>query len=204
MYSFSELAQSVKFSMKGSKMILNEKASELELIGAGRSAFAFRIQSTDKVLKVFFSPFEHIAKEEAAIYKALQRNPFYPYLYDHGDNYLVIDYIAGNTLFDCLTKGIAIRADHIKQIDEALSLARERGLNPSDIHLRNIIVTPEDTIKLIDVARFRQVKKCSQWDDLKAAYKMFYRHRMFPKKTPEKILNAIAALYKKNLLPTFH
>lgn len=204
MRSFSELAQSVNFSKKGSKMMLNEKASELELIGVGRSAFAFRIQSTNKVLKVFFPPFEHIAKEEASIYKALQKNPFYPYMHDSGDNYLVIDYIAGNTLFDCLTKGIAIKAEHIKQIDEALSLARGKGLNPSDIHLRNIIVTPEDRVKIIDVARFRQNKKCSQWDDLKAAYKMFYQHRMFPKKTPEKILNAIAALYKKNLLPSFH
>jgi hypothetical protein len=202
MKSFSELAQSVTFSEKGSRVLLNEKDSSLEFIAAGRSAFAFKIHSTNKVLKVFFPSFSKIAKEEAEIYKILKGTPYYPTLYESGENYIVIDYIEGNTLFNCLEKGFPITNEHIKEIDEALTLARMKGLNPSDVHLRNIFLTPEGGIKMIDVARFRQTKKCSQWNDLKVAFFKFYKHRIFPKKYPTFFLNFIALLYKKKILPS--
>lgn len=202
MKSFSELAKSVKFKKKGSRFLLNENDPSIEFIGAGRSAFVFKIQGTNKVLKVFFPPHIKIAKEEAEIYKLLTDTPFYPTMYDSGKNYLVIDYIEGNTLFTCLEKGITITPENIIEIDDALKLARNRGLNPSDVHLRNIFITPEGTIKMIDVARFRQTKNCSQWKDLKTAFHRLYLHRMFPKKIPALFLNFLALLYKKKLLPT--
>jgi len=202
--SFSRLAQSVSFTRNGSKISLNDKDPDLEFIGKGRSAYVFKIKAENLVLKVFFSPHEHLAKQEAEIYKALEDNSYYPNLYDSGNGYLVIDYIEGNTLFDCLVKGIVIQEEQIKEIDKALLLARKRGLNPSDIHLRNIFLTKDGKINIIDVARFRQGKKCKQWDDLKTAYLSFYRKRLFPKKAPESLLNFIALLYKKNLIPSFH
>jgi predicted Ser/Thr protein kinase len=202
--SFSRLAQSVSFMRNGSKISLNDKDPDLVFIGKGRSAYVFKIKDENVVLKVFFSPYEHLAKQEAEIYKALEGNAYYPNLHDSGDRYLVIDYIEGNTLFDCLVKGIEIQEKQIKEIDHALLLARKRGLNPSDIHLRNIFLTKDGQIKIIDVARFRQMKTCKQWDDLKTAYLSFYRKKMFPKKAPESILNLIALLYKKNLIPSFH
>lgn len=199
---YGDLAKSVVYMMKGSRVILAQKDVRLQLIGEGRSAFAFRIRGTDVVLKVFFPPFENIAAEEADIYKELKGNPFFPALHESGSNYLVIDYVQGTTLFNCLVKGIPIASQHIKEVDDALQLAREKGLNPSDIHLRNIIVTPDGNVRLIDVARFRQTKKCSQWDDLKMAFYKFYRHKRFPKKVPEPAMNVIAFFYKKGLLPS--
>lgn len=200
--SFSELAQSVKFSRKGSRVLLNEMHPSLEFIGAGRSAFVFRIVSTNQVLKVFFPSFSKLAKEEAEIYKILRATPYYPDLYDSGENYLVIDYIEGNTLFSCLEKGFPITIENIKEIDLALQLARCKGLNPSDIHLKNIFITQEGNIKIIDVARFRQTKSCRQWSDLEAAFHKLYQHRWFPKKFPTFFLNFLAILYKKKLLPS--
>ena len=202
MKSFSELAKSVKFIKKGTRFLLNDKDPCLEFIGEGRSAFVFKIQATNKVLKVFFPTYLKVAKEEAEIYKVLADTPSYPSMYDSGKNYLVIDYIEGNTLFSCLEKGISITIENIIEIDYALKLARNKGLNPSDVHLRNIIITPEGTIKMIDVARFRQTKNCSQWIDIKAAFYKLYLHRMFPKKIPTFILNLVALLYKKKLIPT--
>ncbi|WP_257959251.1 protein kinase family protein [Bacillus sp. V3-13] len=197
MKSFSELAQSVEFSKRGSRTVLKKKDCDLEFIGAGRSAFVFKIRSTDKVLKVFFPPFAEVAKEEAEVYKVLEETPFYPALYDSGDNYIVIDYVQGNTLFSCLEKGIPVTHEYIEKVDEALMLARKKGLNPSDIHLRNILITPEDGLKIIDVARFRQTKDCSQWDDLKNAFYKIYSNRIFPNKVPAALLNFIAFIYKK-------
>ena len=202
MIRYGDLANSVVYMMKGTRVVLAEKDDRLRLIGEGRSAFAFRISGTDLVLKVFFPPFERIAAEEAEIYKELKGNPFFPALHDSGSNYLVIDYVQGTTLFNCLVKGIPIASRHIKEVDDALQLAREKGLNPSDIHLRNIIVTPKGDVRLIDVARFRQTKKCSQWDDLKIAFYKFYKHKRFPKKVPVYAMNLVAFFYKKGLLPT--
>jgi predicted Ser/Thr protein kinase len=199
--SFSELADSVKYSVKGSRVLLNDKDQSLETIGMGRSAFAFKIKSTDKVIKVFFPQYVHIAREEAEIYNILQGVPYYPALYESGKNYLVIDYIEGHTFFSCLEKGMPITTEHINEVDEALKLARKKGLNPSDVHLRNIFITTEGCVKMIDVARFRQSKTCRQWNDLKAAFYKIYARDLFPKKIPTFLLNLIALLYKKKLLP---
>jgi predicted Ser/Thr protein kinase len=198
------LAESVSYQVRGSKVILVGKDNDLQLIGEGRSAFAFKIHDSDKVLKVFFPSFENIASQEAGIYHELSRNRFFPVLHESGSNYLVMDHVQGTTLFNCLVEGTPITRRQISEVDAALQLARAKGLNPSDIHLRNIIVTPDGSVKLIDVARFRQTKKCTQWDDLKTAFNKFYSHRLFPKKVPEFVINLIAFFYKKGLLPSLN
>lgn len=204
MNQYEHLANSVVYSIRGSKAALVHKDSSLKLVGEGRSAFAFKIKGTELVLKVFFPQFEKVAAEEAGIYKELAGNPFFPALHESGSNYLVMDYVRGMTLYQCLVNGMPIAAGHIEEVDQALKLAREKGLNPSDIHLRNIIITPDDEVKLIDVARFRQTKRCSQWEDLKTAFYKFYRHDRFPKKMPEPAMNIIAFIYKKGLLPSIN
>lgn len=127
--------------------------------------------------------------------------PYYSRIYEEGNNYIAMDYIERNTLFQCLEKGIIVTKNKIQEVDEALEQARQRGLNPSDIHLKNIILTPKNEIKIIDVARFRQKKKDRQWDDLRKAYDCLYTKRYFPKKIPAKVLNTISFFYKKRFLP---
>ncbi|MBA9027129.1 hypothetical protein [Peribacillus huizhouensis] len=46
--------------------------------------------------------------------------PYFPSLTEAGSNYLVIDYIEGETLFECLKKGIPISEDQVKEVDRAL------------------------------------------------------------------------------------
>jgi predicted Ser/Thr protein kinase len=197
MKSFDELAASTLFSQVNGVTKLVDYDSSLEFIGEGRSAVVFRIHSTDYALKVFFPTHEQTAIEEAEIYRQLQSISYFPSLHGAGNNYIVIDYIEGMTLFDCLRFGIKVTSKHIETIDDALSKARERGLNPSDIHLKNIMLTDQGQIKLIDVARFRQTKNCSQWEDIKLGYFKFYRKFFFPKKIPSYVLNTISSLYKK-------
>lgn len=196
---FHELAVSVKMA-NDQKYTLLDYDKSLTLIGQGRSAYVFRIEQTNKAMKIFFPPYVHLAEEEANIYKEIQHLSYFPTLYEAGPNYLIIDYLEGDTLFKCLTKGTLISEGVIKETDRALQLARKEGLNPSDVHLRNIFITSNKEVKIIDVARFRQVKVCHQWEDLKKAFYCYYKRRYFPKKIPEFMLNSIAALYKKNLL----
>ncbi|MBS4210208.1 protein kinase family protein [Bacillus sp. FJAT-50079] len=192
---YNELAASVVIDKQNNKLIQFDQS--LTLAGVGRSAFVFKIKDTNKAIKVFFPQFNQIAQEEADIYNRIQHIDYYPTLYEAGPNYIVIDYIEGHTLFECLTLGIRISEDHIKEVDLALSLAENEGLTPSDIHLRNIFLTSQEEIKIIDVARFRQTKHYKQWEHLKRAFYRLYSISLFPKKIPAFILNLIAALYKK-------
>ncbi|MBS4178982.1 protein kinase family protein [Lederbergia citrea] len=195
MNDFEQLAKSVIIKYKNKKPELVDYDKSLSLTGVGRSAFVFKIKATNKVMKVSFPKHHYIAQEEADIYSSIQHIDYYPTLHEAGSNYIVIDYIEGYTFFECLTLGIRISEEEIKEVDNALYLARKEGLNPSDIHLRNIFKTFKGEIKMIDVARFRQTKACNQWGDLKGAYR-FYTKPFFPKKIPACILNGIAAFYK--------
>lgn len=199
MNTYQELANTVVISPKKNRLLHYDDS--LKLIGTGRSAFVFRISNSSKAIKVFFPDFTYIAKEEAEIYKVLQDIPFFPTIFDSGLNYIVMDFIEGRTLFECVNQGIPITTNHIKEIDHALLLASSKGLNPSDIHLRNIFITSTNDIKLIDVARFRQTKNCTQWSDLKSAYLLYYKKRLFPKRIPATIMNTVAFIYKKQLIP---
>ena len=193
-------ANSIVFAVGKGRIEVQQYHQDLKLVGTGRSACVFRIKDTNKVIKVFPSQFTHIAQKEADIYKSLKNSHYFPAIYETGENFLTMDYIEGNTLFMCLTKGIHISEKQINEVDHILNEVREVGLNPSDIHLRNIIVTPDNQIKMIDVARYKQKKEDTQWNDLKNAYYRFYQHPFFPKRLPECMLNFIAALYKRKLL----
>jgi predicted Ser/Thr protein kinase len=196
MGSYAQLANEVMLSKKKGIIVVEKKPQILTKIGEGNSACVFRIGHGKKAIKIFLPMFKKIAATEAYIYRRLGQSSYYPNLYDYGENYLVIDYIEGKTLYQCLLEGHYIERHVILKVDKALSYARERGLNPSDIHLRNIILTPDQTVKLIDVARFLQTTRCRQWDDLKFAYETFYTRRFFPKKWPRQLLESIALTYR--------
>ncbi|MGM0873228.1 MAG: protein kinase family protein [Bacillota bacterium] len=195
-----DYANSILFELKKGSILVKQHHKELVQIGTGRSACVFKIKGTNKVIKVFPPQFIHIAQIESDIYRMLTDIDYFPTIYETGPNFLTMDYIKGETLFSCLNKGIPIDVKHIKEVDHILDLVRKAGLNPSDIHLRNIIITPDNKIKMIDVARFKQKKHCTQWEDLKNAYFCYYQHPLFPKKFPESILNLVAALYKRQIM----
>jgi len=194
----SELACAIRLTETPEGYTVTSHPDELEWIGTGRSAFVFRITGTDRVIKKFFPSHRHLASIEGSIYEQLNPFPTFAKQYAYGPDYLIIEYIEGQTLFECLISGTVITDDVIETVDRALTEARSVGLNPSDIHLRNILLTPTGT-RIIDVARFRQTDPCTQWDDLKRAYQYFYAKSYFPKRFSETFLNAVADVYKGRL-----
>ncbi|WP_142420063.1 protein kinase family protein [Shouchella clausii] len=145
---------------------------------------------------MFYPPFEHLAMEEARNYEKVAGISFFPRLYEAGEGYLVMDFISGKTFFDCLAEGVAITKDHVAQVDKALELARRAGLNPSDIHLHNLLLTETGAVRLIDIARFSQKKQCTQWQDLKRGYERHYGQRYFPKRVPKWLMRIVAYFYQ--------
>ncbi|WP_349408459.1 protein kinase family protein [Pseudalkalibacillus sp. SCS-8] len=181
---------------------LIQKPSQYTLIGKGRSAFVFLDEGNGCAIKIFFEEFEHLAKQEGDIYKRLKGCPYFPNVYEVGPNYLVMDYIEGMTFYQCLQKGIPITDEMVEKVEEALSFARQQGLNPSDIHLQNLLYTKDGTVKVIDVVRFTQDKVCHQWDDLREAHQRIYQRKYFIfKRIPKPLIDTVAFLYKKIIIP---
>ncbi|MGM7702741.1 hypothetical protein ACSVDE_13515 [Pseudalkalibacillus sp. Hm43] len=180
---------------------LIQKPEEYTLIGKGRSAFVFRDERTNHAVKIFFTEYEHLAKQEADIYAKLSGSPFYPKVYEAGHNYIEMEYIQGYTFYECLEKGICISDEMIEKVDEALEFARSKGLNPSDIHLQNLILTYDGEVKVIDVVRFTQDKACRQWDDLKEAHQRVYQKKLFMKRVPKFFIELVKFYYRRVVLP---
>ena len=177
-----------------------QKPDDLTIIGRGRSAVVFKIPDEQKVLKVFYPNFVHLARLEASIYQELHNNDYYPSFYEGGEGYVVLEYLEGLTFYECLIQGIVITEEMIEKVDHALNYARKKGLNPSDTHLQNVMLLSSGEVRVIDVVRFRQVKICTHWEDLKVAYDRLYSFRFFPKKYPVWFVEMIIRLYRKGFI----
>ncbi|MDE5415805.1 protein kinase family protein [Alkalihalobacterium chitinilyticum] len=196
MKQFDKYGNSVTFK-SGNKIEVVNYDIDLRLVGVGKSAAVFNINSTGLALKVFHPLFHHLAVEEAEIYRSLEQIPYYPTLHESGSNYIVIDLIEGSTLYQCLNQGIEVSDQIIYEVDHALMLARDKGLNPSDVHLKNIFITTSGNIMIVDVARFKQVQYCPKWTDTKKAFFKYYQKGIIPKKMPTILLDTIGTLYRK-------
>jgi len=70
-----------------------------------------------------------------------------------GTDYLVMEYLEGETLADRLTKGALLLTDVLKigiQIGEALGKAHQQGIVHRDLKPGNVMLTNEGAVKLVD------------------------------------------------------
>jgi len=168
-----------------------------KLLGNGNyAAVFFHPDEPERAVKVY-APGRGGVGEEAEVYRRLGIHPAYSYCYHAGDNYLILKRQHGVTLYDCLRRGIRIPEQAIRDIDEALDYARERGLHPHDVHGKNVMVD-KGRGKVVDVSDFLKRDSCEMWDDFKAAYRTIYAplllRRPFP--VPEMILNGVRRGYR--------
>lgn len=123
----------------------------LDPIGAGGMGQVFKAGDTRLgrivAIKVsnerFTERFEHEARAVAAL-----NHPNICTLYDVGPNYLVMEFIEGES-----PKGPMPLEDALKiarQIAEALEAAHERGITHRDLKPANIKIKPDGTVKVLD------------------------------------------------------
>lgn len=71
----------------------------------------------------------------------------------NGTQYLILEFIEGETLADVMSKGpipVAEALSFAKQIAEALEVAHEKGIVHRDLKPGNVMVTPEGAVKVLD------------------------------------------------------
>lgn len=76
-------------------------------------------------------------------------------VFDEGNNiYLVMEYLNGGTLFDCLNEvsclGVKETVEYVKDIIEALTYMHEKSIAHRDIKPENIVISSEGVAKLCD------------------------------------------------------
>ncbi len=155
-------------------IIVTNQSNSWRTIGSGNYAGVFTHSSfPETVVKVYGRSPEEL-KKEIEVYKKLGKHESYSQLIGYGKTYLVLKKLDGITLFDALIKGIQIPDQVIKDIDQALEYARVVGLNPYDVHGKNVVMH-EGRGYVVDVSDFYKQGRCRKWTDLKKAYNKVYR-----------------------------
>ena len=178
-------------------VIVKSHPNNWRCVGVGNSAAVFQPKDSPQLtVKVYAPKYSQICTEEAEIYRILGKSAFFPRFYGKGKNFLLIEYRPGINVYDCLVLGIYIPEQVITDVEAGIAYALSRGLNPSDIHLKNILVH-QGRGYLVDVSDYRKVGKCKRWDILKQAYYQNYLELYQPGLTvPSWILETIRKWYK--------
>ncbi|PYI54823.1 serine/threonine protein kinase [Paenibacillus flagellatus] len=167
------------------------------LIGAGNyAAVVAHPDERERVVKVYAEGRPGL-RDEIEVYRRLGRHPAYSECYDSGETFLILKRLTGVTLYECLRRGIRIPERVIRDIDEALEYARGKGLNPHDVHGKNVMMIDGRGV-VVDVSDFLKDEYCSMWDDLKKSYYMLYKPILyrFPIPIPHALLNLLRKGYR--------
>lgn len=155
-------------------IIVKNESISWSTIGSGNYAAVFvHPAKPEWVVKVYGRSHEEI-KKEIEVYKRIGEHEAYSTLYAYGDNYLILKNLEGITLFNAVIKGVQIPESVIKDIDKGLNFAREIGLNPFDIHGKNVVMHKGKGY-IVDISDFYKKGYCSKWNDLKKAYFKIYK-----------------------------
>lgn len=195
----------VKVSSTGENELVTLKGNsdEFECIGVGTDAAVFRFfQMPHLAFKVFSDDKLDKKELETEVYLKLGRSEYYPEYYGSGSNFLVISYEEGITLHDCLLKGIHIPQQVIHDVDNAIHYASQKGLNPRDIHLKNILLH-EGRAKILDVSEYMKSGNDNRWQYLKDGYHEHY-HLIAGKAIPLWILETVRKWYNQEKSKNFN
>ncbi|WP_066389250.1 serine/threonine protein kinase [Neobacillus mesonae] len=174
----------------------------LKCIGIGTDAAVFHYHKTPNyVFKVYSDQALKKKEVEEYVYEHLKGSRYFPKLYGNGTNYIVLSFEQGVTLYDCLLQGIPITEQAILDVEEAREYVRSQGLNPRDIHLKNILLQ-NGRGKVLDVSEYIKKGNDQRWEHLLWAYKNFY-HYISGKQVPLWLLEVIKHWYCRINLASF-
>lgn len=167
------------------------------LIGVGNyAAVLTHPDFQEYAVKIYAKGREGI-NEEIKVYSKIENHNSFSKCFYFAENYLILKRIKGKTLYECLKEGIQIPASVIEDIDEALKYARSVGLNPHDVHAKNVMML-EGRGVVVDISDFNKFEECSLWKDFKKAYYKIYvpfLYNLHPP-IPEFYLNIIRKSYR--------
>ncbi|NEZ75115.1 serine/threonine protein kinase [Clostridium botulinum] len=168
------------------------------LLGCGNYAGVFTHPDFDNLAIKIYAPGRGGLKEEIEVYKAIGDHPAYSKLLYSKNSYLILKRLKGITFYNSLIKGIKIPKYIIKDIDNALEYARKKGLNPHDVHAKNVMIVNNRGV-VVDISDFKHKEYCCLWHDFKKAYYKLYIPFVYKLDIPipNFILDTIRRMYKR-------
>ena len=149
-------------------------AQGFRCIGIGTDAAVFQSEDFPQyAFKLYAEGKEDKLEAEAKVYGLIGQSPYFSTCYGRDERMLVLKFEDGPTLFDCLLQGIYVPEEAIQDVEKAREYIREIGLNPRDIHLKNIILQ-NGRAKLLDVSEYIKPGNDFRWEHLKKAYQEYY------------------------------
>ncbi|KAB8129335.1 serine/threonine protein kinase [Gracilibacillus oryzae] len=161
-------------SSNNDPVTIHGNTDHVKCIGIGTDAAVFQLVKLPKyAFKIYAKNKTHKIEQEAEIYQLIGDSQYFTNCFGYTDQWLVLQYEEGITLYDCLLRGIKIPEQVIKDVDSAREYARSRGLNPRDIHLKNILLQ-DGRAKIFDVSEYLEEGNDYRWEHLKKAYYGYY------------------------------
>ena len=161
-------------SSRNTPVVIDDVPAPLRVVGFGTDAVAVQHPARpDVVFKVYAAEKLRCLDDELESYRRLAGSRFFPACFGRGPSHLILSYERGPTLLECLVQGIPIGPDVIDEVEEARRQARQVGLFPKDIHLKNVLVQPSG-VKVLDLSRYVVPGDDAIWDHLVIGYRRLY------------------------------
>ncbi len=169
---------------------------KFQLIGCGCSSAVFRSKQFPFVaVKIYSHEFRKQLFNEIMAYKKTKGLKWFPRLFFYGKGYLAIDFIEGKSLYEHLIEGLEINEDVLQQVDEAIEAAKNRGLRPSDVHFKNVLVNA-GRVSLVDLSDYLTAVYVNRWSRQKFFYKTIYKPFFRKVRIPKKVVDVFRKIFK--------
>lgn len=167
-------------------------------LGTGNYAAVFAHPDFSAWVVKVYAPGRDGFNEEVEVYRRLGSHPAFSECYYAQAGLLVLKRLYGTTLYDCAHQGIPIPKHVIQEIDAALVYVRARGLNPHDVHGKNVMLGADGRGLVVDISDFLKPEPCRAWKDLKRAYYWIYRPLIagLRLKIPYALLDQVRTVYR--------
>jgi predicted Ser/Thr protein kinase len=117
------------------------------LIGKGRQGAVFNI-SSDRCVKIYWNP--KSAMREAEVLNACKGSGITPKLYETGQNYVVMEYIPGQSLQEYLEGKSEFPATMVNKIVSLFKQMERLQFSRMDVATKHVIITKKQELKIID------------------------------------------------------
>lgn len=140
---------------KGVKTLEIYNPTSYPLIGMGAQGAVFKL-SEERCVKIYTNSLQ--AKMELEALKSGKHLSFFPRLYGHGENYIVMEYFNAPTLKEYLRNCTYIPESITKKLLFMLSEMKKANFTMVDAPLRHIFVLENEELKVIDhVNAFKRI-----------------------------------------------
>ena len=156
-------------------IVIEHIPAPLRLLGSGTDAVVVQHPGLpERAFKIYAPETVGCLVDEYHAYQQLAGSPYFAACLGRGDFYLVLSYEPGPTLYECLVQGIPIPEQAMGDVEAARRYARQVGLHPKDIHLKNVLLQG-DRARILDVSKYvAPGDEDRVWDHLAEGYRRFY------------------------------